>query len=451
MGDPFRFDLIPPGTGVLCALSGGADSMYLLCRLLEGREKYGWTVYAAHFNHGLRPTAQRDEDFVRDWCEKQNVPLFRCRENVEEYAFQNKLSVEEAGRILRYRFLEDIAWEQGDSEHPILVATGHHAGDNAETVLMNLIRGCGLHGLTGIPERRGNIVRPMLNAVRREIEAYLEEHSVPHVEDETNADPAYTRNRVRLELLPLLEELNPRAVEHICAAAARLREDEEELSRQAKLLAGQGLDIPEGAAVPVRVLNGAPRPVALRACATLLDRAGLGGEAVHLDGMLALSTGEDPSAQIDVPGGTARRQYELLVLSRQAAPDPEPPAPKELVEGENRWGSWIIRCIRAECPGKAYVSPREFYLKPNRYLIRPRQEGDRITLGKRPPKTVKKLMIEGRVPACRRGLVPVLDALGRAAALGGFGPGREFLAQPGEPALHIILRAEENEHDPSRH
>ncbi len=449
MGDPFRFDLIPPGTGVLCALSGGADSMYLLCRLLEGREKYGWTVYAAHFNHGLRPTAQRDEDFVRDWCERQNVSLFRCRENVGEYASQNKLSVEEAGRILRYRFLEGAAWERGSNEHPILVVTGHHAGDNAETVLMNLIRGCGLNGLVGIPERRGNIVRPMLDVTRREIEAYLEKHNVPHVEDETNAAPAYTRNRVRLELLPLLEELNPRAVEHICAAAARLREDEEELSRQATAISRAGLEVPGGLAVNVDDLRQAPRPIALRACGQLLEQAGLGGQSVHREGMLALALGEDPSTQIDVPEGTARRQYGLLVLSRQE--DPEPPAPKELVEGENRWGSWIIRCIRAECPGKAYVSPREFYLKPDRYLIRPRQEGDQITLGKRPAKTVKKLMIEGRVPACRRGLVPVLDASGRAAALGGFGPGREFLAQPGEPALHIILRAEENEHDPSRH
>ena len=246
MGDAFRFDLIPPGCGVLCALSGGADSMYLLCRLLEGRERYGWTVYAAHFNHGLRPAAARDEDFVRDWCGRQGVPLTTG-----------------------------------------LIATGHHAGGNAETVLMNLIRGTGLRGLAGIPERRDNIVRPMLGVSRAEVEAYLEKHGVPHVEDETNAALDYTRNRVRSQLLPLLEELNPRASAHIAAAARRLAEDEEELSRQAGLLSGQGLDIPEGAAIPARVLREAPRPIALRACARLLNQAGLGGGAAHLDGMLA--------------------------------------------------------------------------------------------------------------------------------------------------------------------
>lgn len=445
MGGPFRFDLIPPGTGVLCALSGGADSMYLLCRLLEGREKYGWTVQAAHLNHGLRPTAQRDEDFVRDWCRRQKVPLSVGRADAAAFAAREGLSIEEGARTLRYAFLEGAAEREGLA----LIATGHHAGDNAETVLMNLIRGCGLHGLTGIPERRGNLVRPMLDVTRREIEAYLEEHGVPHVEDETNADPAYTRNRVRLELLPLLEELNPRAAEHICAAAARLREDEEELSRQGSRISGKGLEVPGGLAVNVDDLRQAPRPIALRACGQLLEQAGLGGEAVHREGMLALALGEDPSAALDVPGGRVQRQYGLLALS--PLPQPEPPEAAALAEGELRWGEWRIACAPARCPGKAYVGPGEFYLRPGTYTVRPRREGDVITLGKRPPKTVKKLMIEGRVPACRRGLVPVLDASGRAAALGGFGPGREFLAQPGEPALHIILRAEENEHDPSRH
>ncbi len=251
MRDGFRFDLIPPGSGVLCALSGGADSMYLLCRLLEGREKYGWTVQAAHLDHGLRETAKRDEEFVRAQCETRGVPLTVGRAGVAEFARREGLSIEEAGRVLRYAFLEETARQEGLD----FIATGHHAGDNAETVLMNLIRGCGLKGLTGIPERRGNIVRPMLAVDRSEIEAYLTKHNVPHVEDETNTDLNYTRNKVRHQLLPLLEELNPQAAAHIAAAARRLVEDEEELSRQAAPLAEQGLDIPEGVAVPARVLG----------------------------------------------------------------------------------------------------------------------------------------------------------------------------------------------------
>lgn len=438
MGDAFQFGLIPPGGGVLCALSGGADSMYLLCRLLEGRERYGWRVCAAHLNHGLRETAGRDEKFVRDWCGRRGVPLAVGFEDVAGYARREGLSLEEAGRTLRYRFLGQAALEAGCP----LIATGHHAGDSAETVLMNLIRGCGLKGLAGIPERRDNIVRPMLEVSRGEIEAYLKEHGVPHVEDETNDDVNYTRNKVRHQLLPLLEELNPQAAAHIAAAARRLREDEEELSRQAAPLAAEGLDIPDGVALPVRVLREAPRPLALRACAGLLERAGLGAQAVHLERVLALALGDDPSAGADLPGGRAYRQYELLVLAPGA--DPEPPAPAQLREGEQAWGEWRIWCTPAPCPAKAYISPWEFYLRPEAYLVRPRREGDRLTLGRRPEKTVKKLMIEGKVPARRRARVPVLALGGRAAAVGGRGPEKDCLAAPGAPALHIIIKIEEN-------
>lgn len=438
MGDAFQFGLIPPGSGVLCALSGGADSMYLLCRLLEGRERYGWRVCAAHLNHGLRETAGRDEKFVRDWCGRRGVPLAVGLEDVAGYARREGLSLEEAGRTLRYRFLGQAALEAGCP----LIATGHHAGDSAETVLMNLIRGCGLKGLAGIPERRDNIVRPMLEVSRGEIEAYLKEHGVPHVEDETNDDVNYTRNKVRHQLLPLLEELNPQAAAHIAAAARRLREDEEELSRQAAPLAAEGLDIPDGVALPVRVLREAPRSLALRACAGLLERAGLGAQAVHLERVLALALGDDPSAGADLPGGRAYRQYELLVLAPGA--DPEPPAPAQLREGEQAWGEWRIWCTPAPCPAKAYISPWEFYLRPEAYLVRPRREGDRLTLGRRPEKTVKKLMIEGKVPARRRARVPVLALGGRAAAVGGLGPEKDCLAAPGAPALHIIIKIEEN-------
>lgn len=434
MADGFRFDLIPPGAGVLCALSGGADSMYLLCRLLEGREKYGWTVCAAHLDHGLRESAGRDADFVRAWCEARGVPLTAGREDVAALARREGLGIEEAGRAARYRFLADAAREAGCA----LIATGHHAGDNAETVLMNLIRGCGLKGLTGIPQRRGNIVRPMLEVSRPEIESYLRERAVPHVEDETNAGLDYARNRVRHRLLPLLEELNPRAAAHIAAAARRLGEDEELLSAQAAPLIAQGLDIPEGLALPVRTLREAPRPLALRCCAGALERAGLRGGAVHLDKILALALGEGPSAQIHVPGGAVRRQYELLVFSPGPAPPPPPPRP--LAEGEQIWGEWTVACAPAVCPDKAYVSPWEFYLEPGRYTIRPRREGDRIALGPRPSKTVKKLMIDEKIPARRRDHVPVLAAGEEAAAVGGFGPERSRLARPGGPALHIILK-----------
>lgn len=436
MSDGFRFDLIPPGAAVLCALSGGPDSMYLLCRLLEGAARGDGAVRAAHYNHGLRETADRDEAFVRDWCRDHDVPLTVGRGDVAAEAARLGLGIEECARQLRYAFLERTAAETGCA----LIATGHHAGDNAETVLMNLIRGCGLKGLTGIPERRGSIIRPMLAVDRSEIERWLAAHQVPHMEDETNSDESYTRNKIRHRLIPLLEELNPQAAAHIASAAARLREDEEELSRQAALLAEEAEEGPDGLSIPAAVLARSPRPVALRAVSLLLERAGLGGGAVHLEGVLALAEKDDPSARLDLPGGSVRREYGGLVFFHGASP--EPPPPRSLTAGVFRWGDWTVVCSPAICPAKGYVSPGEFYLKPGEYLIRSRREGDALRLGRRPEKTVKKLMIEGKIPECRRDRVPVLDCGGAAAALGGFGPDAAFLAEEGQPSLHVILTEE---------
>lgn len=421
-----RYDLIPAGSKVLCALSGGADSMYLLCRLLEA----GYAVHAAHYNHSLRPTADRDEQFVRDWCANHQIPLTVGSGDVAQYAANSGTGLEEAARELRYAFLYRTAAETGCD----LIATGHHAGDNAETVLMNLIRGCGLNGLSGIPERRGMLVRPMLAVTRADIDAYLSDHDIPHVEDETNADQSYTRNRIRHQLIPLLEALNPQAVPHITAAALRLAEDESELLRQAQQLLAHAVETEDGVSIPVSVLTSAPRPIALRALRALAPEA----RSVHLDSMLDLCGHDTPSARLDIPAGTVRRVYDKLLVSpaQEAAP---PSAP--LCEGTQVWGKWHITCTPAVCPAKAYVDRSCFYLRTQPYVIRSRQEGDTIQLGKRPSKTLKKLMIEEHIPRHLRNFVPVLaDSADRPAAAGGFGPHKAALAQPGTHCLQIIIR-----------
>lgn len=428
--DPFRYDLIPAGSAVLCALSGGADSMYLLCRLLEGREQGGYTVRAAHYNHRLRPTANRDEQFVRDWCAARSVPLSVGSGDVAAHAASSGMGIEEAARELRYAFLQRTAEETGCT----LIATGHHAGDNAETVLMNLIRGCGLSGLTGIPERRGNLIRPMLSVEKDEIGDHLAARSIPHVEDESNSDPVYTRNRVRQQLIPLLEELNPRAVTHIAAAAKRVGEDERELQRQAELLLEECVETEEGTSIPVSALLQAPRPIALRA----LKKLASGGQSVHLEELLALCGSDTPSARLDLPGGTVYRVYDRLLFAADTPPDP---GPVPLREGEQDWCGWHITCTPAVCPAKAYVDSTLFYLKQRNYLIRSRREGDELKLGKRPTKTIKNLMIEAQIPRHLRSCVPVLaDSSNRAAAAGGLGPHWEALALPGDPCLKITMQ-----------
>lgn len=170
-----EFHMLPPGGLILTAVSGGADSMCLLHALLTLRDQASITVAAAHFNHQLRPEAEAEAAFVRDWCAAQGVPLYTGQADVAKQAADRGTGIEETARALRYAFLEQTAAEIGADR----IATAHQAGDNAETILLHLTRGSGLRGLGGIPPVRGRMIRPLLTVERREIEAYLSRHWRP--------------------------------------------------------------------------------------------------------------------------------------------------------------------------------------------------------------------------------------------------------------------------------
>lgn len=189
---------------LLVAVSGGPDSMALLNALMHWPQD-GLHLSVVHMNHGLRPSAQDDEVFLRRFCEENNLQLTVYNENVADYAKQNALSVEEAGRELRYQRFEMLRQTLGAD----WIITAHTASDQAETMLMHLIRGCGLDALCGIPVKRDRICRPLLSCNREEVLSYCREHQIPYITDETNQDLRYTRNRMRHEVLPLLREINP--------------------------------------------------------------------------------------------------------------------------------------------------------------------------------------------------------------------------------------------------
>lgn len=198
--------LFQKGEHIIVALSGGADSVCLLHVLLALREKYRLKLSAVHINHRLRgEEADRDEAFVRKLCKQQGIPCFCERFDVAEYARSEKMGTEEAGRKLRYACFEEYRRKL----HADAVATAHHRDDNIETFFLHLLRGAGLHGLTGIPYRNQNIIRPLLAVSKEEILEYLAEHKLSFVTDSTNHIPNVLRNKIRLELLPLLEQYNP--------------------------------------------------------------------------------------------------------------------------------------------------------------------------------------------------------------------------------------------------
>ncbi|MBE7036815.1 MAG: tRNA lysidine(34) synthetase TilS [Ruminococcaceae bacterium] len=232
-----RYGLLQPEEKVLVALSGGADSVCLLSVLKELSEELQISLFAAHLNHGLRgKESDGDEEFVRKLCAEWNVPLFVRRADVAARAKESKCGLEEAGRHERYSFFREIS----EQEQLNKIATAHHAGDNVETVLMRLIRGTGPLGLGGIPCRNEAVVRPLLYVNRAEIECYLQMKGLTFREDSTNAETVYTRNRVRHQLIPMLEtEFNPNflntfseQIELYASGAAYLEEETEKLFKK---------------------------------------------------------------------------------------------------------------------------------------------------------------------------------------------------------------------------
>ncbi len=214
-----KYHMLSKGDTVVCGLSGGADSVCLLIALYNMREKLGINVEAIHVNHRLRGNeSERDEQFCRDLCCKLNITLFAESCNVKEFAETHSVSIEEAARKLRYDIFNKYSCGKK-------LATAHNANDNLETVILNLTRGSALKGLTGIPPLRNNIIRPLLNVSRSEIEAFLLECGQDFITDSTNLSDDYTRNKIRHRVIPFLEELNPSLIETSTKSADAMRSE----------------------------------------------------------------------------------------------------------------------------------------------------------------------------------------------------------------------------------
>jgi len=214
--------LLEQGDKILVALSGGADSVCLLDVLLCLQNEYGVSVAAAHVNHGLRgEAADADERFVQELCQTNGIPCFCKQADVKRYAEEAGVSVETAGRRVRYQFFEELCKEKGYTK----VATAHHANDNAETVLMHFLRGASVDGMAGIPYQNERVIRPLLDASREDIESYLQEHNLSFCTDATNFSNDYMRNRIRNELIPYIEKLfNPAFLKTVSQNAKSFKE-----------------------------------------------------------------------------------------------------------------------------------------------------------------------------------------------------------------------------------
>ena len=282
-------------THIICALSGGADSMVLLHSLCQVREEFGLQISALHVNHGIRGTeAERDEMFCVSRCHEYGVPCCVYHLDVPLQAEEQKLSLETAAREARYRVFNEVLEQMPDA----YIATAHNATDNAETLLFRMARGTALRGLCGIPSKRGKIIRPLLKVSARDIRSYATEKQVSFVVDSTNLETAYTRNYVRQELVPRLEAVHEGALEHISYMVECLEEDEMYLSQEAKKLACK---------THLRqALRNAPNALAYRALRFLYEKVQVSKDALtreHLEEMLSLIRSENTNAVVTLPAG----------------------------------------------------------------------------------------------------------------------------------------------------
>lgn len=451
-------DLIPPGSTVLCAVSGGADSICLLHVLYTLRFRIGFRLIAAHYNHRLRGAeSDRDEKFVAqfvslccgatrlaDGSTLPSISLYTGSGDVAGQARLRGTGIEETARDMRYDFLRQTAREAGADR----IATAHTANDNVETILFHLARGSGLRGLGGIPPKRQGIIRPMLTITRQQVEDYLFRRSLPHMEDSSNSSDEYTRNRIRHQVLPVLEDIAPGFAARLADTAALLRADEAVLTAKAQELADHAAPWGGGLSIDSEAVARAPDPIASRALRLLLGRL-WGGDrncsAVHLSALLRLCRSEAPSGELHLPHQTnARRAYDRLLLVPRLGPIPLTEGPLPL-PGELDCGPWHITCGEEVYQGQRQGS-WEFWLdraSVPALLLRGRRTGDRLTPPGRLGKTVKKWMIEEKLPRFQREVLPVFDCQGRTAAVAGLGPDRVFAAREGQGSWHIVISSVE--------
>ena len=419
------FRMLGPGERVLVGVSGGADSVALLAALHRLAPALGVTLSAAHFNHGTRAgESDRDESFVRRLCGSLGIGLLTGSMATDKR--RAGLSLEDFLRRKRYAFFESARRQAGADR----IALGHHRGDQAETVLLHLIRGSGLSGLAGIPPVRdgGRIIRPLINCSPGEIIAYCRREGLSFVTDSSNADERFLRNRIRRVLLPDLERrFNPAIVDSLCRLADVVRQEDDYMREEARAALETLASGPSTSVIPIDKLD-ALHPAIKRRIIREIVRGFAGPDAAvgldHVQAVLELAAGEGPSGTRVLPGGTrARRVYGRLEFQSGAGRG-----------GTAREGAPLTFCQAVPIPGTVGVemlglrvrfrelrrppsrpetTPRRAYLDLERIdgplVLRSPRPGDRIQpLGMKGTRKLSRLLIDEKVPRDRRSRIPVL-------------------------------------------
>lgn len=404
--------MLAPGDAVVVGVSGGADSMALLHVLLN--LPLGLCVTAAHLNHGIRGgEADRDEACVAAFCREHGVSLEIRRADVPALAKQSGQSLEEAGRNARYAFFTELA-----SGRAARIATGHTKSDSVETTLFHLMRGAGLAGVCGIPPVRGRIIRPLIECDREETERYCREHSISFVQDSTNFTPSHTRNRIRRELLPLMEDICPGAAGSLWRFSELARMDNALLHAQAARAAAD-CDF-DGQSLCADHLRAQEDSIVLRVLRLLYQTvSGNALNAFHAKEVLQLLRSGRQTGRVQLPkGGYVRLSQGRLILSKDALPMPvkAKKGPLPLSPGEN--GAIVFENMRISLD---LLSRGEYDIIHNLVkhsafdydkikhglYVRSRRDGDRFWPG-HGTASLKKRLVNAKHPRETRDAIPLI-------------------------------------------
>lgn len=435
--------MCPDGCRVVAALSGGADSMALVHFLTGYADRHGIRLTAAHVNHGLRgEESDADEAFVASWCAGTHVDLRILHADVSALAKKNSQGLEECGRNVRYTFFRSLCGPDGR------IATAHTLTDSAETVLMNLAKGAGPRGLSGIPPVRDEIVRPLIRVTREEVEAYCLFYGLPYVTDSSNLTDEYTRNRIRHRVAPVLRGINPGFEQAIFRTTHLLRQDEEYFQKIAGEELNKAADAHGG--YSLYSLDRQPDCVLSRMIVLAVrQETGARLNYGHIEAVLEMI--RSGRGNITLPGGIqcCANGNTLFVHSEneRAARWKIP-----LCIPETRLPDGRIFCIHLESSKIKNNEKINNLLFNNRInydtiininsFLRTRLPGDRfIPAGRGVTKTLKKLLNEQKIPPFRRDRLAVLECGGEILWIEGIGPSQKAAVADGtRRAAEIIIK-----------
>ena len=458
-----RHSLLSPGDRVVVAVSGGPDSVCLLAVLQELSPKLDLKLQVAHLDHMFRGEGSAaDARFVEKLARELGIPATIERIDVPRFCAERGLSAQAGAREARYAFLEQVARSCGANK----IATGHTADDQAETLLMRLLRGAGLAGLSGIPPKRGTIVRPLIEATRNEVLAYLHERELGFATDPSNDQPLYTRNRIRYEVLPVLARFNPSVSGTLAAEAALLRDEDEALDAfVAPLLAGLLTSDDCGVRIDrarfTGLLPGVRRRV-LRAAVEQLGVPGEGLSAVRTTEALGFMESAQTGRTMELsPGLELAREYDAFLL-RPASPPREFSVPLPVpgaagLPGLSLTAEAVVRDTPVLAGGTADLGENDAsrdqaggnYLWQAQFdydkitaplVLRSRRPGDRICpagMGGR-SKKLQDLFTDEKVPRLERDRVPVLAAGDDILWAVGIRTDERFLPGPGTRKVLVV-------------